>query len=326
MSRGGLYVVHLVRVGEPVASLERFVRSYLDHPAGIDHRVAVLYKGFDGEEAALGRYREAAANFEHEELHVGDEGFDLTAYRAAAEQLAADRYCFLNSHSEVLADRWLELLASALDRPEVGIAGATGSWMSHSSLGRALVHLPNAYSGLIGSPADVARVLGDVEAAATSSEPAEPRGGQVSLGRRAGGALRSLPHTLRVIASFDQFPARHLRTNAFAIEHALLTSLPRFALRSKFDAHKLESGRSSLTRQVQARGLRAVVVDRDGGVWEEARWPSAETFWQGDQRGLTVADNQTRVYADGGDERRLLLSRCAWGALAAPALRNGAHV
>lgn len=316
---GGLCVVHLVRAGEPASSVRRFLRSYAGNPAGADHRLVLLYKGFE-DETALAPYRGAAEEVPHEEVHVSDAGFDLTAYRAGAEALRAERYCFLNSHSEILAGRWLELLSGALDRPGVGVAGATGSWTSHASLARLLLRLPSPYGGLIGSPADVTRVLAEMEGSAPPTESAEAPGRR-SPARRALDVLSGLPHALRSMASFPAFPNRHLRTNAFVIDHAVLAGLTGFALRTKFDAHKLESGRAGITRQLEAAGLRAVVVDGFGGVWEDERWPASETLYQGEQGGLIVADNQTRAYAEGDDERRLLLSRCAWGRLAAPALR-----
>ena len=41
--------------------------------------------------------------------------------------------------------------------------------------------------------------------------------------------------------------------------------------------------------------------------------------WQGEQRGLLVADNQTDTYEHADAGRRLLLSQYAWGTRAAPA-------
>ena len=84
------------------------------------------------------------------------------------------------------------------------------------------------------------------------------------------------------------------------------------------DAYALESGRHSLTRQVQALGLHALVVARDGSIYEEREWDASRTFWQGEQEGLLIADNQTRSYAAGSASRRWLLSSFAWGPKADP--------
>jgi hypothetical protein len=117
---------------------------------------------------------------------------------------------------------------------------------------------------------------------------------------------------------FESFPAHHVRTNAFMIERATLTALRIGRLNRKMDAYLLESGRRSLTRQVQRLGLRTLVVARDGAFYDHEDWPRSLTLWQGDQEGLMIADNQTRTYANGGIERRSLLSAFAWGGLADP--------
>jgi hypothetical protein len=73
-----------------------------------------------------------------------------------------------------------------------------------------------------------------------------------------------------------------------------------------------------MTRQLDALGLRALVVDRAGDWFDRARWPASRTFWQGDQEGLIIADNRTLIYTNGQLERRAMLSRFAWGASADP--------
>jgi hypothetical protein len=128
--------------------------------------------------------------------------------------------------------------------------------------------------------------------------------------------LRSVPHALRLTAAIAPFPAPHLRTNAFLVRHRDFIRLDGFAVATKLQAHAVESGRRSMTRQLAARGLRAVVVDRVGNVHDSERWPASETFWQGRQQGLIVADNQTELYQRADADSRLALSRLAWGALA----------
>lgn len=318
---GELCVAHLVRIGEPVASLRRFLASYEQHPAGAPHDLVILYKGFQSK-AALAPYRAAAVEVPHGELRLGDEGFDLTAYRAAAEMLRARRYCFLNSHSRILADGWLDLMLRALDHAGVGLVGATGSWASRHSLARYLARLPSAYSAVL---PDRGTSLAAFAAVERSLEPGEPqtdelRGAQAEphIWIRRLQALRGIPEIYRILRAFGGFPAPHLRTNAFVVEHDLWTDLPPISLTSKLDAHALESGRRGLTRQIEDRGLSVLVADRFGAAYRPSDWARSETFWQGSQAGLMVADNQTEAYARADMERRTLLARVAWGALAAP--------
>ena len=63
-------------------------------------------------------------------------------------------------------------------------------------------------------------------------------------------------------------------------------------------------------------------ADRDGVAYEAEEWPRSHTFWQSDQERLLIADKQTRVYTNGGFERRRLLSALAWGQQADPGSRD----
>jgi hypothetical protein len=83
-------------------------------------------------------------------------------------------------------------------------------------------------------------------------------------------------------------------------------------------AYLLDSGCMSFTSQILSTGLRALLVARDGAFYDHPEWSASATFWQADQRGLLVADNQTRSYANGSYDRRRLLSAFAWGPEAAP--------
>ncbi len=200
----------------------------------------------------------------------------------------------------------MEKLDAALKLPGVGMAGATGSWASIPSWWAYSLHLPSAYGGLLPKPrvARQLRLAIELERAGTDKRAAAD-----TLRTRLG-ALRELPDQ---ITHLQRFPSQHLRTNAFMITHDLLQRLRLHAVHSKTDAYLLESGRNSLTRQVQRLGLRTVVVDRAGSVYDHEHWDRSQTLWQGDQEGLLVADNQTLAYERGSAERRRFLSAYAWG-------------
>lgn len=303
-----LWLVHLVRAANPIDPLGRFLDSYRLQPAGVEHRLVLLFKGFQNP-AAAAAHRDLAGELSFEELHVSDEGFDLGAYRQTAETLAGGRYCFVNSYSRILAPGWLGHLDSALSRPDTGLAGASGSWASMLSYALFHVGLPSIYGRVYPDRATTLEAFQQLESQRTGSVASV-------------GPLRRRVHTGLALAAafkgFERFPARHVRTNAFVIDHDTLTSTPNPALRSKVHSHRLESGRDSLTCQVQRLGLDAAVVDRLGRVYAPEDWPASETFWQGAQRGLLVGDNQTADYDNAGAAQRLLLSRYAWGDRAAP--------
>jgi hypothetical protein len=113
---------------------------------------------------------------------------------------------------------------------------------------------------------------------------------------------------------WPSFPNPHLRTNAFMLSREVMRALHWPAVRTKPAAWELESGRDGFTRQVWARGLRTLVVGRDGVGHPPAAWPRSATFRSGDQANLLVADNRTRQWEEADAAARARLSRLAWGA------------
>jgi hypothetical protein len=130
--------------------------------------------------------------------------------------------------------------------------------------------------------------------------------------------LSSIPRIPRELAEFADFPAPHVRTNAFMISHAALRDLRLAPVLNKMDAEVVESGRESITAQLERNGLSTRVVDCEGSTYCPGAWDRSGTFWQGEQERLLVADNQTRCYAAGTFARRSLLATLAWGVSAAP--------
>jgi hypothetical protein len=63
-----------------------------------------------------------------QEVHTGDDAFDLGAYADAILRVNCERAAFLNTGSEPIASDWLHKLNAALDSPGVGLVGASGSF------------------------------------------------------------------------------------------------------------------------------------------------------------------------------------------------------
>jgi len=321
MARSSLCVVHLVRAANGPAPWRRFADAWRRNPPGCDCDLVLALKGFASDAQARQQVEDG------EDLLAGtisfdDSGRDLDVYFAAAKRLDYDRFCFVNSFSEPLVGGWLAQLDSALLSSGVGMVGATGSWASSRSMTLQNLYLPSAYAKVIPDRREAKNEflkLAD-ESRLRTSAPATvvtPADSQWQVVRK---RLRAVPQLVEGIRSFPSFPAPHLRTNTFAVERATLDRLKLTFAQGRLRAHRLESGHQSVTRQMRALGLRTLVVDRDGASYDEDQWDRARTFWQGDQEGLLVADNQTRDYRDGDALRRTTLSRFAWGSRADPTL------
>lgn len=122
-------LIHLVWAPLGPEPFDRFLRSYVDHRAGVEHRLVLVFKEFrDAEHSAAWDAR--AEHVPHVRVEMPEPVLDLGAYRRVALAGDAHRLCFTNSNAEVLADGWLSALDRALDDPAVGMVGATGSWES----------------------------------------------------------------------------------------------------------------------------------------------------------------------------------------------------
>ncbi|MBC8074609.1 MAG: hypothetical protein H7Y32_00915, partial [Chloroflexales bacterium] len=206
-------------------------------------------------------------------LYLADVGFDIGPYAVAAQRFEHRYFCFLNSFSAPLADGWLASLYRQLLTPGVGLAGASGSWES-------------AYTNVL-----AATVLQQMQG---------PR------------ALH-LPRLLAYRALFDPFPNPHIRSNGFMVERATMRAIRTGRIVSKRAAHRFEAGRHSLTKQIAALGLRALIVGRNGEGYEHDAWPHSGTFRQSEQENLLIADNRSEVYQRANEQQRERLARLSWG-------------
>lgn len=124
-------VVHLVRNGNPEHFFQRFMSSYLHHPAGMAHLLMFVLKGYDDHEVEELSQKISRLVPSASVIPIDDRGFDITAYRVAAGVAQTEFIAFLNSHAVIEADRWLEkLMRPFLEIPSTGITGATGNWES----------------------------------------------------------------------------------------------------------------------------------------------------------------------------------------------------
>ena len=283
-------VVFLARgEGGGRAAAEAFFESYRRHPAGRPHDLVVLVKGWTGE-PGLADVRRWAGQLSAMVIDLPDDGLDWGAYFRAAERLNQSWLCFLNTHSRLRRDGWLDALRRAAEAPGIGAAGATGSWGT-----------------LAPNPSAMAGDLADLQAA----EPG-----------RAAARLKDPRHLLRTalgyasaMLHFPTFPNPHLRSNGFLVRRDRFATFAgsRRHPCDKDEAHRLESGRRNLTLFLQARGLASVVVAADGRPFAAADWPASGTFRVPAQPGLLIADNQTEAYLAADRRGKRLMERAAWG-------------
>jgi hypothetical protein len=261
----------------PLDLARRFAESYLRFPAGAAHQLTLIISGTP-DQAQTTALVSLFGGAPVSVIHVQDIDYDIGKYRAALETSDFELCCFLNSYSIILAPGWLKIFSDCALDSRVGIVGATSGYESHFS---------NAMAGL------------------AARKP--------SLGMLRHG----VPGAAKLWAYFPAFPNPGIRTNAFMIRRDVFQRVRWPHNPSRMEAFRFESGRRSLTRQVQKMGLDAVIVGCDGRHYGVSEWPSSGTFRQNEQHNLLVADNHTIEYSTAAPERRRQLAINNWGANAA---------
>ena len=301
-------VIYLFRFAEGESPVSRFLESYSKYPAGIDHDFYVVFKGFP-DHAALAVGRALFANVSFTPIQLDDSGYDIGSYVSAAKIVSNSHLIFLNTFSQIRGSDWLRHFDRTLRNPNVGLVGATGSWQANTSSYEAAIANLLRYEWRWQG----ARILpqGWVERLGVD------RADELNIPRR---THKYTPKRL-MLAPFDyaqrfyeygRFPNPHIRTNAFMIERKQFLSLKFPAFVSKQGVYRFESGRRSLTRQILAKGLKPVVIGRNGTMYEISEWRSSSTFWTNEQDNLIIADNRTVDYAQGEESLRAKLENFAW--------------
>jgi hypothetical protein len=118
---------------------------------------------------------------------------------------------------------------------------------------------------------------------------------------------------------YPSFPNPHIRTAGFIIASDVLRRIWPGGLwytvellgYQKF-RYLPEHGRGNISQRIESLGLKLLVVDRDGRVWEKADWEKSNTFRSGRQEGLLIADKQTLEYDRASPEQRIWMSDTTW--------------
>ncbi|HTU77293.1 MAG TPA: hypothetical protein VMF09_00880 [Solirubrobacteraceae bacterium] len=303
-------MVYIVRTAHGLDAPREFAETMRAHPPGIEHRLILAMKGFRSELDAA-PYIAAFGDLDFEVAYFPEPGIDLGLYFEAAARIRGGRYCFLSSHNRPVADGWLAKLNSALDLPDVGIVGPTGSWASFHSWVTYSMGLPSFYRGVLPPVREARKLLREVD---FEQLGIDERSKLDSLRTR----LKLLSQLPEELFAFPPFPVAHVRTAAFMLSHDVLRAMRLFVVRTKMDTYVLESGSLSLTNQAMRMGLRALVVDSEGAVYEPDEWHRSGTLWQGQQERLVLRDNRTSYYERGDLRRRQVLAGLAWGHYADP--------
>ena len=321
-------VIYLARYCEGVEPISRFIESYQRFPAEAAHDLVVVWKGFPNLSGEGSAQKSICSQVQYRSISMPDEGFDIDAYRTAAEQLSHGTMFFVNTFSELISGGWLRKLRDVLAEAGVGVVGATGSYQSlHDSLkeiNKAIwlcgqhIRFDEDLAKRWGAeiikhkPAWMKQTFAEKIRALVAPYIRSPD----LLNERYETYWRSVTSPggpVEYYARFPKFPNPHIRTNAFMLSRNLFLDLCPGPMISKSETFEFESGMFGLTRRLLELGLRAKIVGNDGIGYEIEDWPKSNTFRLGGQSNLLVADNQTRSFDDMTEHERKAHVEMTWG-------------
>lgn len=252
---------------------ERFFRSYLRYPDTTPHKLYIGLKGWTDLSEVYVLVQRLGVDCEF--LSLPEKGFDWTSYFTFSSVASTQYVCFLNSHSEILSNRWLSrLMAGVTEGPCL-----VGNTANLSRINR----LPRPNWHLIKCPWALVYIAASCVFQGKRLERYTGEG--------------------------------HIRSNAFLIERMLFNEFAesRFCPITKAGAHELEGGHLGLTRFVtKEKGGTAVVVNDSDRVYLERDWFEANTFRVNRQEKLLIADNQTRYYERQRWYRKCIMTFMTW--------------
>lgn len=265
-----------------------FLQSYFAHPAGYEHELVLVSKGWDGIENRE-ELDDLATSAGARIIELPDDGYDFGAYFRAAAHLDSEYLFFLNTHSRIIGDNWLGLLMLAANNSDVGLAGCTGSWG---------VIVPSWRLGL-----------------SFASHRLKSKRYLDTFKYLLWGVFEYAKLRIKAFRRFPTFPNPHIRTNAFLVRRNVFLGFvaARKLPKNKLDCYALESGYDGLTRYVSRCGLKSVVIGADAVARGPRIWWEAETFAVPGQKFLLISDNRTREYETSTLEKRRELELLFWG-------------
>jgi hypothetical protein len=276
-------VIYLAWLPYGISHFETFINSYIKYNAFYDHELIIVFNGlacnYPNKPEEYLAFLESV-NIKAGECFYFQEGQDIEIYKNIAALLKTEFVLFFNTYSELLAEQWLEHYVQNF-KQDTGIISASGSFQSY-------------YSSVFQK---------------------HPAGWEVAKGFLYNFRKYKLFFKAFVYWRFlfKPFPSPTIRTNAFMVRRKEFLIMKSKVINTKFKAYQFENGRKGMTNFFLSRGMRVLVLDRNGKTYEPAEWKRSSTFWIDEQENLLVADNQTRIYGEANQTDRKEMTRLAWG-------------
>ncbi len=251
-------VLYLARgTGNSFEEIEHFFASYHAHPAGCEHNLHIIAKGFEENPQNYAKLQTLSKNAKANIIDLPDDGYDFMAYARASQKLS-ERFIFcLNTSSVILYDNWLQYFEYHTNKnPKLGMVGAFGSWES----------LPNL------------RKFMDNEITPADRTAYWKKYKHVFTNKR-----------------LYSFPNPHIRTNGVLMDRQVyLNHMQDKCIKYKFECYNLEGGSENISRHFTGLGYEIGVINCEGEFFYPDRWDLSYTFGCLDSDKGLFSDRQHR--------------------------------
>jgi hypothetical protein len=322
-------VVYLARYAEGPGPVRSFIKTYREHPGGVDHDLVVVRKGFPSDDG----HEQDRILRGFEAIIIDDSGVDITAYAKAAKQLPHRYVVLFNTFTEIAADDWLAKLHRAIQIPGVGIAAAMGS---HESLLSSWTEASRiVWQCNRGRPYDPAleELWGhEIKVHAPIWIKKTPKDFLKLCARKMRNRMLVYDQDTAdrkfyefwnaqtggdydILRGIPAFPNPHIRTNGFMMARETFLATRPDMVNEKHSSFLYESGPEGLTATIQKMGLQPIVVGANGDNYELDDMLHSRTFRLDDQGNLLITDNQVRGWANMPSKRRQMYTRMSWSGM-----------
>jgi hypothetical protein len=302
-------VVYLCRYqdNDSAGKFSRFIESYKKYPAGCEHFLIIIRKGFEHHESEWSKWCIQLEEISYELRSYPDERYCFGYQRLIIEDHPDQYILFCTASTEILVDNWLALfMRHARNNRILGHCGSFQSMYSDSVKRRNKLRLrigkPKCF------PSSVLSAHNNLLKNYCLTRCPYPHNWTL---------FSSIKHMLKDLlrflfcikgkwdmfcnsTNFYPFPNPVLRTSAFMIPPRILESIYYWpdvmSLSSKNQEFLFESGKYSLSIQALIAGYELLVVGADGKAYSMTEWQNSKTYRSFNQENLVIADHHTRCY------------------------------
>ncbi len=276
-------VVYLSWLPYDISNFNSFLKSYIQFDARHPHRLIIAFNGISlVNQQKVSSFSELLKSFkivDYSCLYYNG-GQDIEIYARINQEIEFETILFLNTFSILREAGWLAIYLNHFS-PQVGLISASASCQSYYSS----VFQKHPYTW-------------------------EGEKGLAYNFRKYKLFLKALFYWRWL---FHPFPNAHVRTNAFMVRREEFLQMKVDLIDTKFRAYLFENGRRSLTNYYLRKGMKVLVIGKNGNAYEPPEWKDSNTFWVNDQENLLVSDNQTELYQLGTESERKSMTKLAWG-------------